>query len=219
MSRMYIHTRKYHRRNRRLAGFVGMALVISLIIVGVNLYSRYEHLNRTSYSTINNTAVPLTGYINPYFMFKDSAKWVQDKSQANASEVVYYQYVNGEAIRQLAVYINKVPTATQLASTRVLPVKVFNGDSLQAGSLSGNCDQGNTKMQQSVKEVSFAGITMVCDPSSTDYSVVLGEQGGSYELHMVKSKNPQQLIVLYKDFSGHPDAQTIINIANSFKVI
>lgn len=219
MSRMYIHSRKYHRRNRRLAGFVGIAFVASLIIVGANLYSRYQHLNQTTYSTINNTAPTLTGYINPYFMFKDSNKWVQDKSQTNASEVVYYQYVNGEAVRQLAVYINKVPTPTQLSSTRVLPVKVVNGDSLQAGSLSADCSDGIPKTQQSVKEVNFAGITMVCDPAATDYSVVLGEQGGSYELHMVKSKNPEQLIILYKDFSGRPDAQTIINIANSFKVI
>lgn len=218
MSRMYIHSRRYHRRNRRLVAFVSLAFVATMLIAGFNLNSRYQHLNKTTYSTIDNSAPSLTGYINPYFMFKDSSKWVEDKTMTSAQEVVYYQYVNGEAVRQLSVYINKVPTATQLASTRVLPVKVLNGDSLQAGSLTGICGTGS-KMQQNVKEVSFGGATIVCDPSTTDYSVTFAESGGSYELHMTQSHKPATFIILYKDFSGHPDAQTVINIANSFKVI
>jgi hypothetical protein len=219
MSRIYIHSRKYRSRNRRLAALVGLDFVLSLAIVSVKLYFRYQNIHQTTYSTINNSAVPLTGYINPYFMFKDSSKWVQDKAMSGPDEVVYYQYVDGTAVRQLSVYINKTPTPTQLSSTRVLPVQVLNGDSLAAGSLSSSCGAGQAQTKRGVKEISFNGVTMVCDPSPSAYSVVFAEQSGSYELHMSRSKTPEKFIILYKDFSGHPDAQNIINIANSFKVI
>ena len=216
---MYIHSRKYHRRNRRMTALLSLILVMGIGLAGVKLLFKYQDLSHTTDTTINNSPVTLTGYINPYFMFKDSSQWVQDKSQSGPNEVNYYQYVNGTAERQLSVYINKTPTLTQLSSARVLPVSITNGDSLAAGNLSDNCGNSPQGNQRAVKEISFDGVTMVCDPNPNTFSVALAQPGGSYELHMTKSNVPVTLTILYKDFSGHPNAQNVINIANSFKLI
>lgn len=219
MSRMYIYSRKYHRRNRRLVGLVSIVFFLGLGVAGMQVLSKYQHLSRTTDTTINNTPVTTIGYINPYFMFKDSGKWVQDKSQTSPNEVIYYQYDSGTAVRELSVYINKTPSAMQLSSTRVLPVSVVNGDSLNAGSLSANCGASQPAGSHQVKEINFDGVSTVCDPNPNSFSVALAQAGGDYNLHMTKSKNPFTVVILYKDFSGHPDAQNIVNIANSFKLI
>ncbi|HET6863640.1 MAG TPA: hypothetical protein VFH37_00335 [Candidatus Saccharimonadales bacterium] len=216
---MYIYSRKYHRRNRRLVGLVSTAFFLGLGLAGLQLFSKYQHLSRTTDTTINNTPVTTIGYINPYFMFKDSGKWVQDKSQTSPSEVVYYQYANGTAVRELSVYINKTPSAMQLSSSRVLPVSVINGDSINAGNLSDRCGTSQTANSRQVKEINFDGVNTVCDPNPNSFSVALAQPGGDYNLHMAKSNNPLTVVILYKDFSGHPDAQNIVNIANSFKLI
>ncbi|HET7827665.1 MAG TPA: hypothetical protein VFK97_02250 [Candidatus Saccharimonadales bacterium] len=218
MSRIYIHSRKYRRRSRGTA-LLGSVLAMSMAIAGLQLAAKYQSLSQPADATIHNAPVTMVGYINPYFMFKDSSKWLEDKAQTSPNEVSYYQYVNGTAVRQLSVYIDKQPTATQLASARVLPVQILGGDSLSAGSLSTNCGNARSARPQKVEQISFDNVTMVCDPSTAVFSVVLAKPGGSYELPMSKSNTPETVVILYKDFSGHPDAQNIINIANSFKLI
>lgn len=216
---MYIYSRKYRRHNRRLVGLLSSAFFLGLGFVGVQLLFKYSQFSHTTNTTINSSPVTTIGYINPYFMFKDSAKWVQDKSQTSPNEVSYYQYTAGTIVRQLSVYINKTPSAMQLSSTRVLPVTVINGDSLSAGSLSGNCGAGQPASSKQVKELSFDGVTTVCDPNPNTFSVALAQPGGDYHLHMSKSNNLLSIVILYKDFSGQPDAGNVITIANSFKLI
>lgn len=218
MSQLYIHSRKYHRYNRRLVTFIGLCLILCFGIVAIKIYFRYTGLAQADQTQISNNETALTGYISPYFMFKDSAKWIRDTADSTTNMVVYNQYVGGQPNRQLIVYINQTPGSTVLASTRLLTVKVVGG-SLSAGSLSQPCSKLLAPGQKAVQEVTISGISMSCDPNPQDYSVILTTAGGNYQLKMSASKNTNNFIILYKDSSGHPDPNEVINIANSFKAI
>jgi hypothetical protein len=219
VSRIYVHSKKYNRRNARLVKLLAAGLVLFLVFAGVKLYFQYNRVNQTDQSVVDNPKLVLTGYINPYFMFKDTGKWVQSKADSSANKVVYYLYKDGAVSKQLAVYINKSPITSEIAANHALPVKVVNGDSLAAGNLSKSCSSQLAANQRGVREVTINGTTIICDPNNDTYSVILAQTGGTYQIKLTKSKTSTNFIIVYQDFSGRPDPQTIINIANSFKAI
>ncbi len=219
MSRIYIHSRKYRKRNTKIIAALSLCLLLVAAIAGQKIYNQYIQLSNTPQTSLNNSSTTVTGYINPYFLFKDTGKWARDSTNSTVNKLIYYQYQNGVVAKQLSVYINKQPTPIELAANRVLPVRVVNGDTLMAGSVSGSCSALQPSGTTGVKEVTFNGIMMLCDPNNKNFSIILGQTGGDYKLTMTKSKLSQTFIVVYQDYSKSPDANDIVNIANSFKVI
>jgi hypothetical protein len=60
--------------------------------------------------------------------------------------------------------------------------------------------------------------TMLCDPDSTLYKVVLSEINGNYQLHLKRPNGqPLQFVIVYEDDGISPQPDSIMNIANSFK--
>lgn len=60
---------------------------------------------------------------------------------------------------------------------------------------------------------------MLCDPNNNGYAVVLGQPGGDYHIKMAKAKVAKTVVVVYRDYTDQPDANAVVKIANSFKVI
>ena len=218
MSRVYVHTARYGKRNKRLIALLLLVLLLGGYFVGNRVYAQYRRVNQSPDSQISQPPAPLLGYITPYFLFKDTGKWLEDKANSTANRIIFEQYQAGTAARQLEVYVNQIPPPTLLATTRVLPVKVA-GDSLVPGNLSGACGAALPAKQRTIAEISLAGSQMVCDPNASNFSVIMAQAGGNYQLKMVGSKIPESFVVIYRDYAASPDPNTVINIANSFRAV
>ena len=219
MSKVYIHSRKYGKRGKYFKSLIAAGCLLIIALGASKIYFHHGGLDHSSQTTISNQSTTVNGYINAYFFFKDSAKWVQDKADSTANVVIYNQYISGQPLRQLIVYMNKVPNNGLLASSRVLSVNIVGRDSLSAGGVSEPCANQLPAGQLTVQEVTINKVTMICNPSAKDYSVVLGIPGGNYQLKLSTTRTATDFIILYKDTSGHNDPDQIINIANSFKAI
>jgi hypothetical protein len=119
----------------------------------------------------------------------------------------------------MIIYVNQVPTPLYLAVSRVLPVRIVNSNSLQAIGVSDPCGNKYAAGEaHHTKEVSINGATMLCDPDSTQYTVVLSEEGGDYQLHLQRPNGQAiQFVITYQDLGLTPTSDSIVNIADSFQ--
>jgi hypothetical protein len=216
---IYFHNQKLKSGRKKLVIAASLSLIIFLAATSSVLLRHYKELSSAPQTTITSSAKTLTGYINPYFIFKDTDKWVQSKADSTNNRIVYYQYKDGVIAQQLTVFIDTNPSTIDLAANRVLPVRVVNGDGLSAGSLSPPCSSVSGDNQVGVKQVTISGASILCDVSTNGYSVVLAQQGSDYHLKLIKSKVPRNFIVVYRDYTDQPNTKSIINIANSFRAI
>jgi DNA repair exonuclease SbcCD nuclease subunit len=119
----------------------------------------------------------------------------------------------------MIVYINQDPIPLYTAVPRALPVRVVNNNSFQVTNVSSPCvDQYAKGELHKVKEVQINNATILCDPGSPQYFIILSEVNGDYHIHLKKADGtPVEFVITYKDDGLDPTPTSIINIANSFK--
>lgn len=159
-------------------------------------------------------------YTNDYFQFEDSGTWIFDKKSSSPQRIVYHKYRKNQVEAEMLVYINNVPIPLYLDTPRVLPVRIVNDTSLAPTNVSLPCVSQYAKGElHRVKEISIDGATMICDPDSPEYFVILSEISGDYRLNFKRSNGvPLQLVITFKDLTLDPSPTTIMNIASSFQV-
>lgn len=225
MSSAYVYRKRVRRS--RYSEFRRRVLMIVLILVpfvGVGVYI-YLGLNNTKskqpISAVLNTQIDgnKKTFTNDYFQFEDSGTWVVDKNNSDSQKIVYHRFNKNVQQAEMIAYINYVPVPLYLYTPRALPVRIVNDNALQATAVSNPCVTTYAKNEpHKVKEVSINGATMLCDPDSPQYYVVLTEVGGDYQLKMKRSSGkPIQFIITYKDtgFGSRPDS--LLNITSSFR--
>ncbi|MBX4188598.1 hypothetical protein KW792_00680, partial [Candidatus Saccharibacteria bacterium] len=96
---------------------------------------------------------------------------------------------------------------------------IVNNNSLQGTDVSKPCGQAYaTGELHKVKELTVGHATMLCDPDSPQYYIVLAEINGDYRLNLKRPNGtPIQFVITYKDTGLDPQPNAIQNIANSFK--
>lgn len=202
--------------------FVSLLFLAAFGAVG---YFIYTGLHRPASKAVTSGVenVQITGnkrtFTNDLFQFQDTGTWVVDKNTSTPSKITYHEFRKNQLEHEMVIYINQVPIPLYLAAPRVLPVRIINDNSFQAGSVSNPCGSVYPKgALHQVKEVSISGATMLCDPDSPQYMVVLSEVNGDYRLRLKRPNGtPIQFVIVYKDVGLAPQPDSLLNIANSFQ--
>lgn len=213
-------------RRSRYAVFRRRLLATALLtaVVGgmaVFIYSSTHNSPNQPVSAAQTTTIadPKATFTGPYFQFQDTGKWSLDKNDTTATKFVYLKYNKNVLQHVLYIYVNQVPIPLNLAVPRVLPVRIVNNNSLDITNISDPCGNQYAKGElHKVKELVINGATMLCDPDSPSYSVVLAEINGNYQLKMVRPDGtPIQFVITYQDDGLDPQPDSLLNIASTFQ--
>jgi hypothetical protein len=224
MARGYVYRKPVKRSqysNFRRYMLVSVVLLILLGAAGYFIYSGLHAPSSSATSVVQNTTISgnQQTYTNDYFQFKDSPSWVIDKNNTTATKIVYHKFNKNVLEAEMIVYINQDPIPLYTAVPRVLPVRVVNNNSFSTTEVSNPCVSQYAKGQpHKVMEVSISGATMLCDPDSPQYFVILSEIGGDYHLHLkTGAGKPIDFVITYKDDIDANTPTNILNIAGSFQ--
>lgn len=210
--------RKFRLRLRFIISVV-VIILLSLLILGIDLYQKNKPKTETSAAEKVHISSIITTFHTPYFEFQDSGKWVLFKKDSSKSKFVFYKYRGLQPQQQLVVYINQQPIPLYLATSRVVPVRIVNENSLDVTNIYGPCGaQYQAGDLHKVKTMDIQGAKMLCDPDTPQYSVVLSEMNGNWQLNM-KRKNGSAIsfVITFKDMTFNPGPESILRIANTFK--
>lgn len=186
-------------------------------------YDWQEKNNQPPQTAVRGQQVvnPKRTFKNGYFQFADHGNWVLNEKESTTYKMVYYKYRGLLVEHQLVVYINQAPEPAELAVSRALPVRVVNGNSLDAAGVSAACEKFYDSVQRTqVKQVLIGGANIICDPSSTAYTVILSEIGGDWNLGFRRLNGANiQLVVVYRNLTASPEPYTIKNVAASLQAL
>jgi hypothetical protein len=206
--------------NFRRYMFFTIVLVVLLGAAGYFIYSGLHTPSSSPISKVQNSVI--TGnqqtYTNDFFSFKDSPTWVIDKNNTTASKIVYHKFNKNVLEAEMIAYINQDPIPLYSAVPRVLPLHIVNNNSFEPTSVSQPCVSQYAKGQpHKVMEVTISGASMLCDPDSPQYFIILSEIGGDYHLPLKNSVGkPVEFVITYKDDIDSDTPDSVINIADSF---
>jgi hypothetical protein len=200
------------------------AVVLLALLGGVGYYI-YSGLRATqkpsALSAVERTEI--TGnqqtFTNDYFEFQDTGSWVIDKNNTTKDKLVYHKFNKSVILAEMIVYINQDPIPLYSAVPRALPVRIINDTSFQTTNVSSPCVGQYAKGDlHKIKLVSINNATMLCDPDSPQYFVILAEVNGDYHLHLKRANGaPIEFVITYKDLGLDPRPDSLLNIAASFK--
>jgi hypothetical protein len=224
MARGYVYKKRVKRSQyshfRRYL-FLTILFVAAFGVVGYYIYSGlHSSSGKSPISAAENTVISgsQNSFTNDYFSFKDSGTWVIDKNNTTAQKIVYHKFNRNVLQAEMIVYINQDPIPLYVAVPRVLPIRIVNDNSFSATNVSSPCIGQYAKGElHKVKPVTINGATMLCDPDSPQYFIILSEINGDYHLHLkMSSGKPIEFVITYKDDidTGTPDS--VVNIASSF---
>jgi hypothetical protein len=212
---------RYHRR--LLAG-----ILVVLIIAGAVAAVFYDlaHGGKTtglpaSGPTYHEKIAGAQVFKSTYFQFSDTDKWVLAADQSTANKFTYIDYVAKLPAHAVSVYVNQTPSSIDLATTRVLPVNLINGNAFQAQTISDPCGQQYKPTDpKRVKAIPLAGTTMLCVPDSPQYTAEVGQVGGDYNLTLKRANGTTaRYIIVYHNLTATPDPGPFLRIMKTFQAI
>lgn len=224
----YERGKKVHGpRARSFRTYVKLILLLVILIAAVAVAAYIDNnrnqnqpspVSKLRTYTISGSANTFTG---PYFKFKDNGKWVFDKKDSTANKFVYFKYLGLEVQHQLIIYVNQVPIPSELGATRVLPVRIVNDNTFDVTNVTNNCvSYYKAKEVHKQKTLSIEGASMLCNPGTAEYSVILSQIGGDYRLNLKRPGGQKtQYIIIYRDLTLSPGPGTVKNIAKTFQAI
>lgn len=199
-----------------------MFFIAAFAAVGIYIYNGLNRPQKSSaVSKVETTEI--TGnkktFYNDYFQFQDTGQWIIDKNNSTPTKFVYHKFRKNVLEHEMMVYINQVPIPLYLEVPKVLPVRIVNNNAFQVTSVSDPCVSKYAKGElHKVKEVTINGATMLCDPDSPQFSVVISEINGDYRLHLKRPNGaPIQFVITYKDLGLAPLPDSLLNVASSFQ--
>ncbi|OGL24625.1 hypothetical protein A2884_02470 [Candidatus Saccharibacteria bacterium RIFCSPHIGHO2_01_FULL_48_12] len=216
-----LHPRRVVRRRIVVLFMFLLAIGLAIVLLTLDLSKTQKDNSTISSAVQSEIENTITDFKSPYFRFSDTGKWVYSKVDSKENEYVYYKYRGLDIEHRLTVYVNKVPIPDYLAASRALPVRIVNGNSLDAANVSGPCvgKYGVSELHK-VKVVSVEGADMLCDPDTPQYSVALAEISGDWRLDMERpSGEPVQFVITYRDYRLDPDNTSIRGVAGSFTAL
>lgn len=228
MTKTYGYKKPVRRRHPffkfYLAGAVLMLLAISAAAGFYFLDAKKNNSFVPQSSNIRDTYVSgaVKTFKNADFQFKDDANWVLSAKDSGSGKYTYLQYRGRQIDHQLIVYVNRTPIPLELATARVLPVKIINNNSgLEALTVSEHCVKSyGARELHRVQDKKIQNSLMLCDPDTPSYSVVVSEVGDDYRLKLKKPNGSDvQFVIIYKNQKLNPDAEKLIKITNGFKAV
>jgi hypothetical protein len=225
MKRGYVYKRPVKRSRYGTFRRYLLAAIAAILVIGGIGYFIYSNSrgepNSSPVSAVENTEISgnKSTFTDTYFQFQDTGKWVLDKAGSTDHKRVYHKFSKNILQHEMMIYIDQVPIPLYLAVPRALPVRIVNNNSFQVTNVSAPCVREYAKGElHHVKEVMVNNATMLCDPDSPQYAIVLSEVNGDYRLNLKRPNGtPIQFVITYKDTGLAPLPDSIINVASSFQ--
>lgn len=227
MNRGYVY-KKPVKRSRysifRRQLLITLFFIAAVGAAGYFIYSGLHNAPQSSpVSAVENIQITdnKRTFSDTHFEFQDTGTWVLDKNNSTDHKRVYHKFRKNVLEHEMIIYEDQVPIPLYLAVPRVLPVRIVNNNSFQVTSISNPCGQTYAKDElHKIKEVSINNATMLCDPDSPLYAVVLSEINGDYRLNLKRPNGtPIQFVITYKDNGLAPLPDSLLNVAGSFKTL
>jgi hypothetical protein len=204
-----------------------LVTIFVLAVLGVGVFLLVKDVRKSpekpQTSNIENIEVSdnVTTFTSPYFKFRDNGKWVLDAKNSTDNKFIYTKFKGLDAVYQMIVYVNQVPIANQLATARVLPVRIVNDNSFDVTNVSDPCLKYYAPSDlHNVKTVNINEATMLCDPETPQYNVQLAQITGNYQLHLKRADGtPITFVITFHDGNLEPGPQTLLRVASSFKAL
>lgn len=218
--RKNIKGRRYKKFRRRFRQTLILLAIIAVATV-IFLLDRASP-SSSSGSKIENLVISdnLQTTISPYFKFQDFSKWVLDAGHSTPNKFIYGKSHKLDPVATLIVWVNQVPIPLDLAAPRVLPVRIVNGNSFDATQVSDPCGKTYGSQPHKVKIVNIDEAQMLCDPDSPQYQVQLAQITGDYRLNLHRQDGtPVQFVIVYKDSTLEPKAQSVLEITKTFQAL
>lgn len=218
---MYALQRRRYRWRARLATMALLIFCVAAVAVIYNLYftgsSGKSALGPTYTQRIDGPQL----FRSSYFEFSDTSTWIYAPNDSTATKLTYLLYEDGVPAHSLTVYVNQTPLQPNLAVTRVLPVQIKNGNSFTIGSISAPCSsQYSATDLKRIRTLSISGTSMLCVPDSPQFSVVVGQVGGNYNLTLKRSDGQlANYIIIYLNLSVNPDPSPFLRIMQTFQAL
>lgn len=228
MANLYIY-RKLVRRHwygkfrlrRRLIVLFTLLLMAPAAYVAVDLTRNQAAKPQTSATENIEISDKINTFQTDYFSFKDTGKWVLNKPESTSRKFVYNKFRGVQPQHQLTIYVNEEPIPLYLAASRVLPVRIVNDNALDITNVYGPCGSIYKPGElHKVRVVTIEGANMLCDPDTPQYSVVLAEVNGNWQIDLQRHDGTQaKYVITYRDQTLNPGPGSILRIAESFKAL
>ena len=211
-----------YRRRLLMAGLLllaagGVALAIYLDLLGADKTTGTP----VTGPTYRQTVAGVETFKSSYFKFSDTSKWVFMPADSTANKFTYMNYVAKLPAHAMMVYVNITPASIDLATTRVLPVSIVNGNAFTVGAISEPCGQQYKPADpKRVRPVTLAGTTMLCVPDSPQYTAEVGQTGGDYNLTLKRADGTTaRYIIIYHNLTAMPDPGPFLRIMKTFQAL
>ncbi|MES2971109.1 MAG: hypothetical protein V4702_02185 [Patescibacteria group bacterium] len=222
----YYRESTYHRQIRFIRIIRRLVLVIVTILFGIGAFISYDtwraskQASRPSATTAPSKSTFVSSleiYRTQYFQFQASKTWRAIANESTATKFMYRKFNSNLVEAQLAIYVNE-PADKNIDANRVLPVTFSPAnDKLNALFVSDHC--GKDAKEKGYKMVKLQDVTFRCLTDSADYSLLIGKEGGTTKLEMVRADGTLITYVIhFRDLRAIADAQDIEDIVNSFQV-
>ena len=225
MRRGYVYKKPVKRSQyssfRRYMFIIGLFILIAGGISYFVYSSLHNNPKSSPVSGVENTVIngSKTTFTDTFFQFQDTGTWVLDKPSSTDNKRLYHKFNKSVQLSEMVIYINQVPIPLYLEVPRALPVHIVNNNSFSPTNVSSPCVTQYAKGElHKVREVSINGATMLCDPDSPQYAVVVSEINGDYRLNLKRPNGtPIQFVITFKDTSLSTQPDSLINVVSSFQ--
>ena len=209
---------KFRLRSRFVALFILILVVAAAIVVADSLRSDNPQ-PQTSATQNVEISDNVNTFRTDYFSFKDTGKWVLNKQESTATKFVYFKFRGVQPQHQLVIYVNEDPIPLYLSASRVLPVRIVNNNTLDVTNVYGPCGSVYESGElHKVKTIIIEGASILCDPDTPQYSVMLAEVNGNWQIDLHRRNGtPAKYVITYRDQTLSPGPESILRIADSFK--
>ncbi len=228
----YRHNDALHKHQKRASRLRIVAVVFSLLfLVGVAVVSfdwiRNQISNSETVVSSENSKVVQSANVSvhrtEFFQFQAPEPWIEIANETPNR----FEYVknNGNLITQKLTVIVDRPETNREADfklTRVLPIDIDDlGNFNPANSVSEHCnDSWPEGLKRNPSRIDHDNVSFVCAPSSQQYNVVVGVNGGSDTINVVREDGSEfNLFVVFSDLTAYPSAGDIYNIVSSFRTL
>lgn len=210
---------RYIRIVRRIVLFVVVVAVCGGAIIFYDSWRQSKKTNQPSAPsalTKSTFASSLEVYRTQYFQFQAGKSWKTVANESTGTKFVYRKFDRNLVEAQLEIYVN-APANQNLDANRVLIVTFSPAsDKLNALFVSERCSKEVKNVGN--RTMTVQGVAFRCNTDITDYSVIVGKEGGETLLDMVRPDSSKITYVIYfKDHRAIAAPQELEAIIDTFQ--
>lgn len=211
--------KKFVKRTFIVVSLIILAVIIAVVIIVVDLF-RQQGVDQEATTKPVNTGFFAPGidiFTTPYFQFQAKQEWAAVPDESGSDKFVYRSF-NGKLVEHdLTIYINKAPS--ELSGTYVMPVKFKNNSrEITTSLVSSHCKKAVGGDRLSEKQVTFSGVSFLCDVDNPQYIVLAGQKSGSPRLDMTRPDGSRQTyFIVYRNVTAKPESSQFVDILNTFQ--